>query len=208
LTDEAAILEAAGYPVHVVDGSETNLKVTVEADLERAADALGVRAGEVRTGLGYDVHTFADEGSERALWLGGVRIPNGRPLLGHSDADVVLHAVCDALLGGAGLGDIGVLFPDSDAAHKDRRSIEFVEVVRDRLSTEAWSIVNVDVTLLAEEPRIGPYRAEMIAALAGGLRIAPSRLNLKATTSEKMGFVGRREGIACWAIATLERTVR
>jgi 2-C-methyl-D-erythritol 4-phosphate cytidylyltransferase/2-C-methyl-D-erythritol 2,4-cyclodiphosphate synthase len=213
LTDEAAVLESAGFPVRIVEGEERNLKVTRPGDLQKAEAALGLAAvaglqgSETRTGLGYDVHSFADSAAGRDLWLGGVRIPHDRGLQGHSDADVMLHAVCDALLGAAGMGDIGVLFPDTDVAHKDRRSIEFLEEVCTRLTAELWSVVNVDITLLAEAPRIGPHRTEMIAALAGGLKIAPSRINLKATTSEGMGFVGRREGIACWAVATLARSI-
>lgn len=204
LTDEAAVLEAVGYPVHVVEGEESNLKVTRPDDLEKAAAAMGLASGgepDIRTGLGYDVHSF-EEGRE--LWLGGVHIPHAAGLKGHSDADVMLHAVCDALLGAAGMGDIGILFPDTDAGHKNRPSIEFVEVVRQRLSAAGWRIVNLDVTLLAETPRIGPFRADMIAAMAAGLQLAPDRINLKATTAEKMGFVGRGEGIACWAIATIQ----
>jgi 2-C-methyl-D-erythritol 4-phosphate cytidylyltransferase/2-C-methyl-D-erythritol 2,4-cyclodiphosphate synthase len=210
-TDEASVLEAAGFPVHVVEGDPDNLKVTLPGDLERARAVLGARAGTgesggsgmtVRTGFGYDVHAFADG---RPLWLGGMNIPHERGLAGHSDADVLLHAVCDALLGAASLGDIGVLFPDTDPRHKDRASMEFVHEVRRRLAEAGWRIENVDIALLAEEPRIGPYRPEMTAVLADGLGIAPTQVNLKATTSEKMGFVGRREGIACWAVATITR---
>lgn len=212
MTDEAAILEAAGFPVTIVPGEETNIKVTRPGDLERAAETLaGRKTGrfeermfpEIRTGFGYDVHQFA---KGRPLWLGGVQIPHDRGLAGHSDADALLHAVCDALLGAAGLGDIGVLFPDTDSAHKDRASIDFVREVRRRLDNEGWQIANVDVALLAEEPRIGPFRARIVAVIADGLSIAPTQVNIKATTSEKMGFVGRREGIACWALATLLRT--
>jgi 2-C-methyl-D-erythritol 4-phosphate cytidylyltransferase/2-C-methyl-D-erythritol 2,4-cyclodiphosphate synthase len=212
MTDEAAILEAAGFPVTIVLGEEANIKVTRPGDLERAAQSLTKRrAGgtgesmfpEIRTGFGYDVHQFADN---RPLWMGGVQIPHNRGLAGHSDADVLLHAVCDALLGAAGMGDIGVLFPDTDSAHKDRASIEFVREVRRRLDVEGWQIANVDVALLAEEPRIGPFRAQIVAVIADGLSIAPTQVNIKATTSEKMGFVGRREGIACWALATIHRT--
>lgn len=209
LTDEASVLEAAGYPVHIVEGDSKNLKVTVPSDLELAAQALGVlgtHGGKIiwretiRTGFGYDVHAFAEG---RELWLGGVCIPYARGLAGHSDADVVLHAVCDALLGAAGMGDIGLLFPDTDARHQGRPSIEFVREVRVRLRESGWQVVNVDVTLLAEEPRIGPYREHMVAILAGELGIDPVQVNIKATTSERLGFVGRREGIACWAVATI-----
>jgi 2-C-methyl-D-erythritol 4-phosphate cytidylyltransferase/2-C-methyl-D-erythritol 2,4-cyclodiphosphate synthase len=221
-TDEAGVLEAAGFTVRMVEGDPANLKVTHPGDLERVAASLqrsnGVMeygsTGETayhshtptlphsRTGFGYDVHAFAEG---RPLWLGGVHIPHARGLAGHSDADVLLHAVCDALLGAAAMGDIGVLFPDTDAAHKDRPSIEFLQEVTRRLAAAGWQIVNVDVALLAEEPRIGPYRPQMTAVIADGLHIAPTHVNIKATTSEGLGFVGRREGIACWAVATLTR---
>jgi 2-C-methyl-D-erythritol 4-phosphate cytidylyltransferase/2-C-methyl-D-erythritol 2,4-cyclodiphosphate synthase len=209
MTDEASVLEAAGFPVHLVEGDETNIKITRPGDVERAAEALTGSCHstdrampQIRTGFGYDVHQFAEN---RPLWLGGVEIPHSRGLAGHSDADALLHAVCDALLGAAAMGDIGVLFPDTDSAHKDRPSIEFVREVHHRLDSEGWQIVNVDVALLAEEPRIGPYRDRIVAVIADGLCIAPTQVNIKATTSERMGFVGRREGIACWALATISK---
>lgn len=209
-TDEAGVLQAAGFPVRMVEGEERNIKVTLPGDLQRAARILegemrdpSAAPAETRTGLGYDVHPF-QEG--RALWLGGVQIPHARGLAGHSDADALLHAVCDALLGAAGMGDIGVLFPDTDARHKDRPSIEFLHEVRRRMAEAGWRVVHLDVSLLAEEPRIGPYRDRMREAISRALEISPERVNLKATTSEKMGFVGRREGIACWAVATITNT--
>jgi 2-C-methyl-D-erythritol 4-phosphate cytidylyltransferase/2-C-methyl-D-erythritol 2,4-cyclodiphosphate synthase len=208
-TDEAGVLQAAGFTVRMVEGEEQNIKVTMPGDLQRAAQILEPTfrepppaPPETRTGLGYDVHPF-QEG--RPLWLGGVPIPHTRGLAGHSDADVLLHAVCDALLGAAGMGDIGVLFPDTDNRHKDRPSLEFVQEVRRRLAEAGWRVVHVDVSLLAEEPRIGPFRDRMREAISRSLEIAPDRVNLKATTSEKMGFIGRREGIACWAVATITK---
>jgi 2-C-methyl-D-erythritol 4-phosphate cytidylyltransferase/2-C-methyl-D-erythritol 2,4-cyclodiphosphate synthase len=210
MTDEGSILESAGFPVVIVEGDEANIKVTRPTDMEHAAEAVagrptsaGAGVPTIRTGFGYDVHPFANG---RPLWLGGVQIPHDRGLAGHSDADALLHAICDALLGAAAMGDIGVLFPDTDIAHKDRPSIEFVREVRRRLDAESWQIVNVDVALLAEEPRIGPYRGQIVAVIADGLSIAPTQVNIKATTSEGLGFVGRREGIACWAMATISRT--
>lgn len=217
LTDEASVLEAAGIPVRIVQGDESNIKITRPDDLERAEGIL--RAGKspeeasdpatqrpngptTRTGIGYDVHPFAEG---RPLWLGGVRIPHPRGLAGHSDADALIHAICDALLGAAGMGDIGVLFPDTDAAHKDRASIGFLREIRDRLESERWGIGNIDVSVLAEEPRLAPHRSEMIAVIADALEIDRDQVNIKATTSEKMGFVGRGEGIACWAISTITR---
>jgi 2-C-methyl-D-erythritol 4-phosphate cytidylyltransferase/2-C-methyl-D-erythritol 2,4-cyclodiphosphate synthase len=198
-TDEAGLLEAAGYPVAVVPGAETNLKITRPGDAAVMESWMGT-GSRIRTGMGYDVHPF-EEG--RPLWLGGVQIEHTRGLKGHSDADALVHAVCDALLGAAGLGDIGILFPDTDVRHKDRSSLEFLQEVARLLEASGWSVENIDVALLAEEPRIKPHRAAMSAAMAEALHIPSTRINIKATTCEGMGFVGRREGIACWAVATL-----
>lgn len=152
-----------------------------------------------RVGLGYDVHRFADD---RPLVLGGITLPWSQGLEGHSDADVLTHAIMDALLGAAGLGDIGVHFPPSDEQWRDARSLDLLVIVRDLLP-DGWLIENIDATILAEVPKIGPYREVMCAALAGALGIAPERVNIKATTNERMGFVGRGEGIAALASAAL-----
>jgi|YelNatPaOPRAMG01_1025707.scaffolds.fasta_scaffold16621_3 2-C-methyl-D-erythritol 4-phosphate cytidylyltransferase/2-C-methyl-D-erythritol 2,4-cyclodiphosphate synthase len=205
LTDEASVLEAIGFPVHIVDGEVSNLKLTVPEDIPLMEFYLMTTPqspATYRTGMGYDVHQFV---KSRELWLGGVHIPHTLGLKGHSDADAALHALCDALLGGAGLGDIGVLFPDTDPAHENRASMEFVEETADLLKRNGWKIENVDLTILAETPKIGPWRNLMIDRIASGLQVERDRVNIKATTSEKMGFVGRSEGIACWAIATLSR---
>lgn len=200
-TDEAAILEAAGFSVHIVEGDLENLKVTVPGDVARAEAALLAASGSVtRTGIGYDVHPFAPG---RALWLGGVQIPHDCGLAGHSDADALLHAICDALLGAAGMGDIGALFPDTDRRHKDRPSIEFVQEVGARLGAAGYRIVNIDAVVLAEAPRVGPHRSAMAERIGEALDVPASCINIKATTSEGMGFVGRREGIACWATASI-----
>jgi 2-C-methyl-D-erythritol 2,4-cyclodiphosphate synthase len=153
-----------------------------------------------RVGLGYDVHRFA---TGRPLVLGGINIPWSQGLDGHSDADVLTHAVMDALLGAAGLGDIGVHFPPSDEQWRDARSLDLLVIVRDLLPA-GWTIENIDATILAEVPKIGPYREAMRAALSGALAIAPERVNIKATTHERMGFVGRGEGIAALASAALK----
>lgn len=152
-----------------------------------------------RVGLGYDVHRFADD---RPLVLGGITLPWSQGLEGHSDADVLTHAIMDALLGAAGLGDIGVHFPPSDEQWRDARSLDLLVIVRDLLP-DGWLIENIDATILAEVPKVGPYREAMCAALAGALGIAPERVNIKATTNERMGFVGRGEGIAALASAAL-----
>jgi 2-C-methyl-D-erythritol 4-phosphate cytidylyltransferase/2-C-methyl-D-erythritol 2,4-cyclodiphosphate synthase len=161
------------------------------------------RYPEFRTGFGYDVHAFAPPEAGRQLFLGGVAIPHDRGLDGHSDADALLHAVCDALLGAASLGDIGVHFPNTDPAYKGISSLRLLEIVGKRLTEAGWRVVNVDATVVAEAPKLTPYRAAMQQAMADCLHAAPSRFSVKATTSEKMGFIGRQEGIACWAVATV-----
>ena len=155
-----------------------------------------------RVGMGYDVHRFADG---RRLVLGGVEIAAERGLEGHSDADVLLHALMDALLGAAGLGDIGIHFPPSDEQWRDSSSLDLLRIVRELLPT-GWTIENVDCSLIAEQPRIGPYREAMRATIAGALRVEPSRVNIKATTNERLGFVGRQEGIAALACAALKES--
>lgn len=151
-------------------------------------------------GLGYDSHRLV---KGRPLVLGGVKIPFEKGLLGHSDADVVLHAVIDALIGAAGLGDIGTFYPDTDPRWKGADSVRLLEDVRQRLSRR-WAIRNVDVTLLAEAPRIGPYKNRMRAKMARALRISVEHINVKAKTNEGMGFVGRREGLAALAVCAVE----
>lgn len=211
LPDEASLLERSGHPVGVVAGDPDNIKVTRPDDLVRAErllaeqDAPAARDGEIRTGLGYDVHVFAHPGESRPLMLGGIHVPHDRGLSGHSDADVLLHAVCDALLGAAALGDIGVLFPNTDEAYRGIASLRLLEAVRDRVASDGWRVLNVDATLLAEAPKVMPHRDAIRASIASALRVAADRVSVKATTSEGMGFVGRREGMACWATATLRR---
>jgi 2-C-methyl-D-erythritol 2,4-cyclodiphosphate synthase len=157
---------------------------------------------ERRAGIGYDAHRFGDG---RRLVLGGVEIPGERGLLGHSDADAVAHAVTDALLGAAGLGDIGAHFPDDDPRFADADSIRLLEQAREALAGPGWRVVNVDVSVVAERPRLASYRTPMAARLAGALGIDADRVNVKATTNEGMGFIGRGEGIAALAVAQIER---
>jgi 2-C-methyl-D-erythritol 2,4-cyclodiphosphate synthase/2-C-methyl-D-erythritol 4-phosphate cytidylyltransferase len=202
-TDEASIIEAMGATVVVTPGDSSNIKITRPEDIALAERLLCRQ--EIRTGFGYDVHAFAPPEANRKLWLGGVVIPHDRGLKGHSDADVVLHAICDALLGAASLGDIGILFPNTESAYKDISSLKLLAVVRDRIGEAGWTVVNVDATALAEEPKLMPHREAMLRAISGELGIAPDRVSIKATTSEGMGFVGRGEGIACWAVATIQR---
>ena len=199
VTDDASLVEALGAPVYIVDGDEMNIKITTPSDLGRAeqllngssADDPGINdpvaavARVPRTGMGYDVHAFAEN---RKLILGGVNIPHDRGLLGHSDADVLIHAVMDALLGAAALGDIGKHFPDTDEKYKG-----------------GWTIVNIDVTVIAQRPKIAPHIPQMKKIMAEVLKISESQINIKGTTTERLGFTGREEGIASQAVASIIR---
>ncbi len=154
----------------------------------------------VRSGIGYDVHTF---GPKRKLILGGIRIPSLVGLEGHSDADVLLHAVCDALLGAAALGDIGKHFPNTQKRYKNISSIVLLRRVRDLLSKHRYLVGNVDATVVLETPKLAPYVSRMRKTIARALRLSADQISVKATTNEQMGFVGRREGCAAIAIATI-----
>ena len=205
-TDDAAIAEWAGLPVALVEGSARNIKITNAEDLALAdRDMRATATLDVRTGSGFDVHTFA-EGDH--VWLGGVKIPHTHRLEGHSDADVVLHALTDALLGAIGEADIGQHFPPSDPQWKGAPSRIFLEHAAKLVAEKGYAISNVDITVLAEAPKIGPNRPAMKALIAGVLGIAPDRVGIKATTMEGMGFVGRREGIAAMATATIQSARR
>ncbi len=201
-TDDAALAEWAKIPVKIVEGSPENVKLTWSKDIEIANRMLGPSAAfpDVRSGTGYDVHSFEDGDH---VVLCGVRIAHSHKLGGHSDADVGLHALTDALLATCSAGDIGTHFPPSDAQWKGVASSIFVQhaaaLVRDR----GGRIANADVTIIAEAPKIGPHREAMTAAMAELLGIAPDRVSVKATTNEKLGFVGRGEGIAAIATATV-----
>ena len=155
----------------------------------------------MRVGIGYDSHRFLEG---RKLILGGVEIQHALGLSGHSDADALIHAICDALLGAAGLGDIGELFPDSDPANKDRSSLEFLREIGGMLHDRHFKPVHIDATVIAEAPKLRPYAPEMSKAMAEALGMDPTRIGVKAKTNETMGFVGRGEGIAVFAVALLE----
>ena len=156
----------------------------------------------MRIGSGYDVHRFTPK---RPLVIGGVVIPHERGLDGHSDADVLTHAICDALLGGAGLGDIGMHFPDTDPLFKDIDSQQLLAEVCQMLDQNEFEIVNLDATILAQKPKIAPYREKMIERLAGTLGITPQQINIKATTTEALGAIGRQEGIAAMCTALIQK---
>ena len=198
-TDDAQIARAAGIEVALVDGDPALEKLTHEEDFARAEERLA-RRHVSRTGLGFDVHAFGDG---EALWLGGVRIPHPRGLKGHSDADVLLHAITDALLGAIGAGDIGLHFPPSDAQWRGAPSALFVEHARGLVEARGGRIDHVDATLICEAPRLGPHRDGIRQSLAALLRVPVGRISLKATTTERLGFTGRGEGIAAQAVATI-----
>ena len=201
-TDDAAIAEWAGLPVALVAGSPDNVKLTWAADIARADRLLGGNAmlPDVRTGNGYDVHAF--EPGERVT-LCGIAIPFDRKLSGHSDADVGLHALTDALLATCGAGDIGTHFPPSDPQWRGAASRLFVEHAASIVRAAGGRIANADVTLICEAPKVVPHRAAMVEAMAAMLDIAPHRVSVKATTNEKLGFIGRGEGIAAIATASV-----
>jgi len=198
-TDDAQVARAAGLRVSAVAGDEALEKLTHDEDFARAEARL---AGSMtsRTGLGFDVHAFA---AGEALWLGGIQIPHERGLKGHSDADVLLHALTDALLGAIGAGDIGDHFPPGDPQWRGAASSLFIEHARALIEARGGRIDHVDVTLICEAPRIGPHRDAMRATVAAMLRLPPTRVSIKATTTERLGFTGRGEGMAAQAIATI-----
>ena len=195
-TDDAQVARAAGLDVMLVDGDSALEKLTWEADFTRAEAAWLVP----RTGTGFDVHAF---GSGDHVWLGGIRIPHDRGLRGHSDADVALHALTDALLGAIAAGDIGDHFPPSDPQWKGAPSSLFLDHARDLVTKAGGRIVHADVTIICEAPRIGPYRDAMRQLIADLLRLPVARISVKATTTERLGFTGRGEGIAAQAVATV-----
>lgn len=198
-TDDASIAEAAGLQVVLLAGSERNFKITTRADFARAQNELSMSM-EYRTGSGFDVHAF--EAGDH-VWLCGIKVPHDAALKGHSDADVAMHALTDAIYGALADGDIGAHFPPSDPQWKGARSDIFLEHARDRVAGRGGTLVNVDVTLLCEMPKIGPHRDAMRQRLAEILDIDVDRVAVKATTTEQLGFTGRGEGIAAMATATI-----
>lgn len=200
-TDDASLVERMGEPVRMIAGSYENIKITTPEDL-KIAEALMKEKMKEQTiflsGIGYDSHRFA---ADRKLILGGVEIPSDRGLLGHSDADALLHAVCDALLGMAGAGDIGRHFPDHDEAYKDISSLILLKRVGEIIAQRQITISHIDVTVMMERPKLSPYAKAMAANIAGILKISETAVNIKAKTNEGMGFVGRAEGAAVLAIA-------
>lgn len=200
-TDEMALVESLGTAPMIVEGDPQNFKITTPADFRRA-EAMAVPT-DIRTGIGYDIHRFSGDPG-RSLWLGGVKF-EGVGLAGHSDADVVLHAIADAVLGAAGLGDIGRMFPDTDPQWKDMASIRFLEQIHRQVADAGWQVRNIDVTVIAEAPKIMPKVEHMQEVISQALGIGVQVVNIKATTNEGLGSIGRGEGIAAFATATIAR---
>jgi len=199
-TDDAALAEWAGHPVNVFAGESSNVKLTTNDDFERAEALRMAALGDVRTGTGFDVHAFGDGDH---VMLAGVRVPHSRGVTGHSDADVALHALVDAILGALAEGDIGVHFPPSDPQWRGASSDRFLAFACERVRARSGMIAHLDVTIVCEAPRIGPHRDAMRARIATIAGVPIDRVAIKATTSEKMGFTGRAEGLVAMATATV-----
>lgn len=198
VTDDLALAERAGLSIATVAGEEMNFKITTPEDFALAERLAG--SGDIRSGTGFDVHRF---GAGDHLWLCGVKIPHSKGLEGHSDADVGLHALTDAILGALGAGDIGVHFPSSDERWRGKPSYLFLKHAVDLAREKQGVVVHVDVTLICEQPKVGPYREAMRARIADIIGIEVARVSVKGTTTDGLGFTGRGEGIAAQAIATL-----
>lgn len=199
-TDDAALMEWAGHPVFTFEGETGNFKLTTPEDFMRAETMLHDRLSDIRTGMGFDVHEF---GPGDHVTLGGVRIAHDHGLSGHSDADVVLHAAVDAILGALAEGDIGDHFPPSDPQWKGATSDRFLKFAAGRVAARGGVIAHLDINVVSEAPRIGPHRNAMRARIAEIAGITPDRVGVKATTNEGMGFIGRREGMVAYATATI-----
>ena len=198
--DDVEVARAAGLAVTIVEGDENNLKLTFPGDFDRAAAIMKGRGMDLRLGNGFDVHAFC-EGDH--VWLCGVKVPHGKGLLGHSDADVGMHALTDAIYGALAMGDIGRHFPPSDPQWKGAESHIFLRHAANLAREHGYAIANCDVTLICERPKIGPHAEAMRAALADIMGVEVDRVSVKATTSEQLGFTGREEGIAAIATAAL-----
>lgn len=201
-TDEISMLAQIGVSGIIVPGDPRNFKITHFDDLSRAEAMLGPI--ETRTGLGYDIHAFCKP-HQPGTMLGGVHFPEAPKLEGHSDADVLLHAITDALLGAAAMGDIGVHFPNSDPQWKGKASIHFLSHACGLLMAENWRILNIDATVIAEAPKVMSRSSEIRAVIAQATGLGEEQVSVKATTNERLGSIGRSEGIAAFAIATIQR---
>ena len=205
LSDDGAVAEMAGLPVHIFPGEPANIKITTAADFTQAEESLAKenirrQCGDIRIGQGYDVHAF---GPGDHVWLGGVKIAHDQGLVGHSDADVLLHAITDAILGAIADGDIGAHFPPSDPQWRGAASAIFLKDAVSRVTELGGFIAHIDATLTCETPKIGPHRDAIRASIAAITGLELGRIAVKATTSERLGFTGRREGMAALALATV-----
>ena len=200
VTDDCSLFELAGLPVHLTQGDYANLKITTKEDLPAAAQNKGENT--MRIGHGYDVHRLVED---RKLILGGVEVPFEKGLLGHSDADVLAHAVMDAVLGAAALGDIGKHFPDTDPAYAGADSLQLAQHVARIMREKGWKIVNIDSTLLCQKPKLAPYIPAMRENLAAAFGMPVDAVSVKATTEEHLGFTGEGLGIAAHAVALIEK---
>ena len=199
-TDDAALFEKTGGRVKIVDGDEQNIKVTTPEDFKRSIQMLELKERRTHVGSGFDVHRF---GPGDHIMLCGIKIPHSQSLIGHSDADAALHALTDAILGAIGGGDIGQHFPPSDSRWLGASSNVFVEAAAQKVADAGGLIYNVDITIIGEYPKIGPYRENMRKSVASMLGLQSRCVNIKATTTEKLGFAGRQEGLAAQAIASI-----
>jgi 2-C-methyl-D-erythritol 4-phosphate cytidylyltransferase / 2-C-methyl-D-erythritol 2,4-cyclodiphosphate synthase len=212
-TDDASLNEYAGIPVAIVPGSQNNFKITTEEDYERAKQIISVLIKDVkeesRCGTGFDVHAFRarKDGEEKTIRLCGVDVEFDKKIEAHSDGDVGIHAAIDAILGAIGEGDIGEHFPPSDVKWKNADSLEMLKTINQLLRKRGGNLVNLDITLLCEKPKVSKYKERMKIALAEALNVSTTRISVKATTTEKLGFLGREEGIAAQAVASVLLTI-
>ncbi len=204
VTDDIALAEAAGLAVGVVEGERCNFKVTTQGDLD-LMQQLASSPFETRVGMGLDVHHFVPhDGPQHNITLCGIKVPHDKRLHGHSDADAGLHALVDAILGAIGEGDIGQHFPPDDPQWAGADSSRFLIHAFQLLKAKGGEIVNIDITIIGEKPRISPFRAQMVSQVAGLLKLSNDRVNIKATTTEKLGFLGRGEGLAAQAVVSIK----
>lgn len=199
-TDDLDLLHQVGIAFELVEGSASNFKITTKEDYERAKMVVG--AMETRTGIGFDIHRFSTD-SARKLWLGGIEFPEELALEGHSDADVVLHAITDSILGAAAMGDIGQHFPNTDPRWKNCDSSVFLQHAVSIVGAAGFELVNIDVTMIGEKPRVMPFAGQIRARIGELTGISIERIGFKATTNEGLGSIGRAEGISAFAVATL-----
>ena len=205
-TDDAALITACGEQVHLIENTHENIKLTQQADFITLEKTMKSTEEYVTiTGQGFDVHAFDNDAEADSIRIGGIDIPHFKPLKAHSDGDVVLHTICDAIYGALSNGDIGHHFPPNDDKNKNRNSIDFIKHALSLVNQEDAEILHLDTTIIGEKPKIGPHRDQMRQKIAELLEVPISRIAVKATTTEKLGFTGRQEGLACQAVINIHR---